>query len=183
MNNEANIRFYGSEEDGVYVAPVGTTYELNLDALGPEYKGLGLLGEDGIEEEIETELAEHRVHQGFKIARSKVTGAKHTFKVIGSENNPVVKALRHPGMSTETVGGVNVTRGLEKIVRDERQVVIDTYDGDIKSRRIHTRAEVTERATLSRKANEATLYEFTFTSYGEIIDIDNDPAFTVEVTP
>jgi hypothetical protein len=174
--NEDNVRIYGGEEDRVSVAPVGTTIVETLADLGIDYKGLGLLGEDGLEEEVETEGVEVRVHQGFRIVRNKNTGVKHTIKVIASETNAVTFGLRHPGSERTTVGGVTVIKGIEKMKRDERQLVVDTFDEGVHHRRFYSRAEVTERATLSRKANEATLYEFTFTSYGEIIDVTNDPA-------
>lgn len=178
--NEDNVRIYGGDDDRVSVAPVGTTIVETLADLGIEYKGLGLLGEDGLEEEVETENVEVRVHQGFRIVRNKNTGVKHTVKVIASETNSVTFELRHPSATKVTTGGVTVIKGIEKMKRDERQLVVDTFDEGIHSRRFYARAEVTERATLSKKANEATLYEFTFTSYGEIIDVTNDAALAVE---
>lgn len=174
--NEGNIRIFGGLTDQVFTAPVGTVYPETLADLGPEYKGLGLLDSKGLEEEADNEYVEVKVHQGYRVARGKITGAKHKFKVICSETNAETFKLRFPASTKATAGGVTVIRDIEKLVRDERQVVIDTFDEDLHTRKIYTRAEVTKRATLSKKANEATLFEFEFTSYGEIIEITNDPA-------
>lgn len=183
VGNEDNIRVYGGELDSVSIAPVGTEIVETLAPLGAEYKGLGLLDADGgIEEEIESENLEVRVLQGFRIARSKTTSVKHTLKAVASETNAVTVGLRHPAAVSETnAEGITVTRGIEKTARKEYQLVVDSYDGDVHKRRYYTRVVVSENGTLIKKADEQSLYEFTFTSLGAIIDITNDPAVAVAV--
>jgi hypothetical protein len=165
----------------VWSAPVGTTSPDGLGDLDPAFDDAGFLSEDGVEMEASSETVEVRVHQGYRIARTKITGTKHTFKFVCSETNAVSLGLMNPASTFTTSGDVTTISDQEKTKRDERVFVIDEFDDDIHKRVVYTRAEITERGVIAHKANEATVYEFTGTSYGPIYTLTNDPALAVAV--
>ncbi|WP_130178096.1 hypothetical protein [Cryobacterium sp. SO1] len=177
--NDSNIRIYGDEEATVWVAPKGTELPDDLAALAAPYADAGLLGEDGIEFEGEPETVEVRVHNGFRIARTKITGGKQTVKIVCSETNAITNGLMYPAAVVTTTAGVTRIDNKEKFVSDERVFVIEDYDVDIHTRTVITRGEVTERGTVVQKADKETIFEFTITSYGAIYTLTNDAALAV----
>lgn len=179
-----NSRIWGGDLAAVSWAPVGTTYPTDLSPLEAPYKPFGLQDADeGTEETQESEVVEVRAHQGYKIVKSKTVGVKNGFTVTFLEQNGETFGLRYNAATAEAgaTEGVTIIRNIEKVENDERQIIIDDFDGTIHSRRIHTRAVVTTKEPLTKKANEATVWKFEFVSMGEIIEITNDPALAALV--
>jgi len=185
MKSEANIRIWGGDDDSVSVAPLGTTLPVGLTPLAAPFKDVGFLDESGIEDSITEESVEVRVHQGYRIARTKTTGRKLSKKIICTEENAVVLGLRDPGATVTTAAGVTTRKGIHKSKSDPRVWVFDTYDestsDEIQRREVWSRGEVTERGAVSRTANGASLYEFTVTCTGTADEITNAPGVAAAV--
>jgi hypothetical protein len=177
--NDQNIRFYGGDDSAVYYGPLGSTFPTLLEEPGVAFEDVGLLGEDGITLTQKSETKQVKVHQGGRVARTKILGVEHTFKFVCSETTAKTYGLLYPAAKFTTTGGVTRITDVEKIKRDERCFIVDEFDEDIHKRILYTRAEITERADISHKAGEETLYEFTVTNYGEIVIETNDPAVAV----
>lgn len=176
--NDDNIRIYGGEFSSVYSANLGTAFPAGLAEPGAAFDDLGLLGEDGVTMMQKSDTKEVKVHQGGRVARTKILGTVHTFKFICTETTAKTLGLLYSAAKFATAAGVTTITDVEKSKRDERVFIIDEFDEDVHKRVEYTRAEVTEKADISHKAGDETLYEFTVTSYGAIAIKTNDPGVT-----
>lgn len=174
--NLANIRIYGDQDSAVYVADKGTTGPVDLAAVSAAHKDLGWISEDGTEVGRETSSTDFTAWQGGTIVRSKVTGTKNTLKVTALEETAVSLGLYYPGMTAVTTTGVTRIAVPGGSKSNEKALVVDFIDDDITKRYVIPRAEVTAVGAVGHKNSDMTMYEFTFTIYGDFEIITNNPA-------
>lgn len=178
VHHDENIRIYGGDDSAVYSAPKGTAFPIGLELPAIAWADYGLLSEDGITLTQKSDTKEIRVHQGARLARTKVLHTQHGFKFFCSETTAKVLGLVYPAavFTTDPATGLTTITDVEKEKADERAWIIDEFDEGIQKRLLYTRAQVTARADIAHKADAPTLYEFTVTNYGPIVIVTNDPA-------
>ena len=174
--NLANIRIYGDQDSAVYVAPKGTTGPVDLAAPAAAFADLGWLSEDGTDITRESSSTDFTAWQGGTIVRTKVSGVKDTLKVVCLEETALALGLYYPGMTSETVTGTTTITVPGGAKSNEKALVVDFLDDTITKRYSIPRAEVTSVGTISHKNSDMTMYEFTFTVYGDFKIITNNPA-------
>ena len=174
--NLANIRIYGDQDSAVYVGDKGTTLPVDLAAPGAGLGDLGWLSEDGTDISREVSSTDFTAWQGGTIVRSKITGTKNTLKVTALEETAISLGLYYPGMTATTTGGVTRMSVPGGSKSNEKALVVDFIDDTVTKRYSIPRAEVTGLGTVSHKNSDMTMYEFTFTIYGDFEIITNNPA-------
>lgn len=164
----------------VLVADVGVTPPTNTTAdwatVDPDWVPLGLLSEDGLTEARDGDSNDVWAW-GNILVRSVRSKEKRTFTVSVLENSHVVWSLLNPGSIATTVNGMT-TRTVKKSEPDPKAFGFEKRDGDITTRIVVPRGEITEvgEAVSSEEGIESR--EITITVYP---DPDTDELYT-EIT-
>ena len=162
-----NVRIYGDDASGVWVADKGTTGPVGLAAPGVGFTEVGWLGEDGIDFDRNEEVSEFKAFQGGTMLRKKVTSVDDTFKFIALEETALTLGLYYKGVTATAGTGIETYEISNQAVSDERAFVVDLVDGAVTKRYVIPSGEVTGRATVGHKNTDLTMYEFTVTIYGD----------------
>lgn len=179
MGNVANPRVWLGAE--VFVAPVGTTAPTDVStALNVAFKSLGLLSEDGPEDDYEQDSTDLFAQGPDSVLFVRTVTSKHkpTIKVVAVEDNKTVRALRFPGSSASFTSGVTTTNK-KAPTSDQRAFVIEQHDGTTIRRRVIPRGEVVERTTLQDAPDDMAGVEFVIAEYFDAsgvyeIELSND---------
>lgn len=164
--DRSNIRIYGDDAGGVWVAPKGTTGPTDLAAPGVGFVEAGWLSEDGVDLDRNESINDFFGWQGGAIVRSKRTSVKDSFHFVCLEETATTLGLYYAGVSPTTGTGVDHFAITDQTKSDERAWVVDFFDGDIQKRLVVPSGEVTARATVPHKNSDLTMYDFTVTIYG-----------------
>ncbi|MGB2557733.1 hypothetical protein [Cellulosimicrobium cellulans] len=167
-----NIHVYGSDDDTVWLAPLGSTLPTTLAAPDAAFEDVGYLGEDGIDHGRDADVQEFRVHQAGKVVRKKVTSSTKTIVFRAVEDNDVVAGIADNVISSTTATGVTT-----RVLSDAAQVavracVIDLIDDGYMKRLVIPRLEivVTGTQTFSNSSYSELECEGTIVgSYTEIV--------------
>lgn len=163
--DQDNIHIYGSEDDTVWLAPLGSTLPTSLAAPDAAFKDVGYLGEDGIDLNRDDSVQQFRAHQGGKVVRKKITESSTTITFRTLEDNETTAALADNVVSSVTATGVTT-----EVLSSAREVtgyacIVDLYDGGVHKRYVTPRLDVAGGGTETWSNSELTEREFT----GEII--------------
>ncbi|MFJ4107888.1 phage tail tube protein [Oerskovia enterophila] len=163
--DQDNIRIYGSEDDTVWLAPLGTTLPTGLAAPGAGFEDVGYLGESGIDLTRDDSVQQFRAHQGGKVVRKKITESSTSFVFRTLEDNETTAKLADNVISSSTATGVTTS-----VLSSAREVqayacVVDKFDAGIHERHVIARLEVAGGGTETWSNSELTEREFT----GEVI--------------
>lgn len=144
--NASNARIFGSDNDAIYLAPVGTTPPATIIAVpAAGYEDVGWLHTDGITEAFTGSKTEIRGHQGARVVRTRMETPGTTISFHALESKDQTKALRYDEKSSTVATGVRtVQRGAGQKV-SARAAVIDIFDADdvtVKERWIIPRLEI-----------------------------------------
>lgn len=168
----------------VRVAPIDTPGPTDLASAWHAYfETLGLLSEDGITEGREQEVTDHYAHGGILVRTTK-SKHKRTFEVMCLEDNAVTFDLANPGSVVGTTGLITTRTVQIPNQPDPRTFGLELEDGDITSRIIIERGEVTEVGERVLVDNAIAMVPLTITVYpnadGELYtEITNNPAAEV----
>lgn len=176
--NRDNIRIYGDDDSGVWLAAKGATApteEALIDRTDPAgFTEAGWLSEDGIDLDRDSDSNDFNAYQGGAIVRSKRSSTKDSFKFVCLEETAVSLGLYYAGQTPEDVTPGTVTdRKLSKYTvtnqtaSDERAWVVRFTDGINAKYLVVPVGEVSDRATISHKNTDLTMYEFTVTIFGD----------------
>jgi hypothetical protein len=150
-----------------WTAPEGATLPTNVvsswESFDIEWEALGLLSEDGLTESRSEDVVDHHAWGGI-LVRTTRSKHKRSFKVMALEDNDVVFGLVNPGSHTVTGGGVT-TRTIEVPQSYVRAFGFELRDGDITSRIVIPRGEVTEVGDVVRSETGMTMRELTISVY------------------
>jgi hypothetical protein len=147
----------------VYVAPVGTTAPTNIAGGWTNYDALGLLSEDGLTESRANSTQDHYAWGGILI-RTTRSQHKRTFTVTALEDNPIVRELVDPGITSTTAGDIT-TRTVKVPTSNPKAFGIETRDGDITRRIVIPRGEVIEVGDVSSEEAAMQMFELTINVY------------------
>jgi hypothetical protein len=184
MNDSSNVRV--ALTGAVYVAPVDPARPLPgraTDQLGPEWKALGYISEDGVKEAFDIESDEIKSWQNSDIVRKVITKYGVTYSMEALETKEVVLRLfygdthlrgqgavwlsTYTDTYTATYGTLQPGTGdLTGIIgvepSQELSLIIDVIDGDQHIRRYVPRATLIASGEITLVGNEATKYPLEF---------------------
>lgn len=144
--DSANARIYGSDNDCIYLAPLGTTLPTDIDGvLDPAFEDVGWLHSDGITETQTGSVEKIRGHQGNGVVRTRINEPGTTVSFTALETKDQTQSLRYDEQTVTAAAGVRTAvRGAGQNV-SARIAVIDVFDADddtIKERFVIPRLEV-----------------------------------------
>jgi hypothetical protein len=143
----------------IYDAPLGTVAPTDTTSpWGTGWIDLGTINEDGLVVGISEDTSDIKAWGGG-VVRKLITSSDITFAFTCLESN--VEVIRRYYRNAPTGGKVELRAG----VRDPRAWGFDVVDGDQHLRYVVANGELTERADLTHKADEAIAYAFTVTAY------------------
>jgi hypothetical protein len=172
----ANIRIYGDDAGGVWVAAKGTTGPTTLAAPGVGFSEIGWISEDGISQERSQDATSFRAWQGGQVVRRKITNTEDTFSFQALETNAVTHGLMFRGQTPTIATGVATTVVQNQSVTDERAWVFDMVDGTVTKRYVIPSGAYELSGTIVARNDEMTVHEFTVTPQGAYFHITNAPA-------
>lgn len=165
--NIENIRIYGDDTSGVWVAAKGTTGPTDLTAPPVGFVELGWLSEDGVDESVSQDATTYRAWQGAQIVRRKITSADVTFKIQCLEENATTFGLRYRGQSVTTATAVASVTVKNQTVQDDRAWVIDMVDGEVTKRYVIPSGAYEMTGTIPHRNGGISMLEFTITPQGD----------------
>lgn len=170
--NRNNVRIYGDLSSGVFVAPKGTTgptapTATPFPAPPAAFVEVGWTSDDGVNLDRKEDTAAFTAWQSGTVVRKKVKSVEDTLKFTSIEENPTVLGLYYKGVTPTTTSGVDHYAITNQARSDERAWVVDFVDGGVQKRIVAPSGEVTERASVSHKNSDLTMYEYTVTIYGD----------------
>lgn len=129
--DSANARIYGSDNDCIYLAPLGTALPTDLDTpLGPEFEDVGWLHSDGITETQTGSVEKIRGHQGNGVVRTRINEPGTTISFTALETKDQTQSLRYDEKTVTTAAGVRTAvRGAGQNV-SARVAVVEVFDAD-----------------------------------------------------
>lgn len=175
--DRTNVRIYGDDEGGVWVAPKGSTppTEANIEAgtaPASPFVEAGWLSDDGVDLDRDESVNDFFGWQGGGLVRSKKTSVKDSFHFVCLEETATILGLYYAGQTgTDVTSGVDATVTQYTVTNqsasDERAWVVSFVDGGFRKVLVVAAGEVTARATVPHKATDLTMYDFTVTIYGD----------------
>ena len=177
--NSDNIRVFGSLDDALWVAPVGTvmptTLELDLPA---PWVPVGWLSDSGVPVEIGTDVEKFKAHQGSTTVRTKVTSTEKTLSFTMLEKTPLALKL-HQDAGDPTL----LSPGIAKVVLPEgigvvsMAAVLVTRDEDVIDFLCMEKIEIGEREEVPNAADEISGYGMSAEIVGGSYMLTNAPVF------
>lgn len=185
--NNDNVRVFGSLEDKIMVAPIGTAGPLSPADLVAPWVDLGWLDESGIPLGVSTDVEKFKGHQGGTTIRTKITSTEKSLGINALEDSPVVARLFWGGASaaTETVPTTSTTAG-SGIYRYDMPEGIDTVavsavvyveDGGVWKLYYYERIEIGEREEVSHANAELTGFRMSAEVVGDSYFLTNAAAY------
>lgn len=174
----ANARIFGSDDDRVLLAPLGSTLPTDLSAPDLAFEDVGWLHTDGLPFTPTDSVEKIRGHQGGGVVRTTITESDLTFQFIALETNAVTLPLQHNIQSATDAAGVTTLEARPSRLVLARAFVLDLYDKDntdIHYRYICPRGEIGERSEFAHVNNDITAYTFNVEIIGSYQIITNDP--------
>lgn len=177
--NSDNIRVFGSLDDALWVAPVGTTMPTTLDLMLPApWVPVGWLSDDGVPVEISTDVEKFKAHQGSTTVRTKVTSTEKTISFTMLEKTPLALKLHQDAADPVAAGS-----GVAKVVLPEgigvvtMAAVLVTRDDDVVDFLCMEKIEIGERESVPNAADEISAYGMSAEIVGGSYMLTNAPAF------
>lgn len=180
----ANARIFGSDDDKVQLAALGTALPTGL-APWADGEDVGWLHTDGIPFTPSDSVEKLRGHQGGRVVRTTITESDLTFQFQCLETTALTLGLQHNITSAATATGVTTMNASPGRQVEARAFVLDLYDKDntdIHYRYVIPRGEIGERSEFAHANSDITGYTFNVEIIGSYDIITNDPAAAV-VTP
>lgn len=173
-----NARIWGSDQDSVRFAPIGTTLPTDLDGqLDPAFDDVGWLHSDGVTETQSGSKTVIRGHQGAGVVRTRMEETGTTFGFTALETKELTNRLRYDVQETSTAAGVRTEkRGAGQRVT-ALACVIDFYDADdvtVRERLVFERVEVTPNGEKVYAGNDIAGYPFEAEVIGGYTSISSD---------
>lgn len=180
--NSANARIFGSDNDAVWVAPLGTELPVDLAEPMSPFTDVGWLHTDGITVGGDTTVERFRGHQGGKVIRTKVTESNTTFQFQCLETTALTLGLQFNILDKTSAADLTTATISASRKVTPRAFVIDVFDIDDEAnpyqyRWCFERGEIGEREEFTLINSDITGYTFTVEVIDEFVLLTNDPAF------
>lgn len=179
MVNSALARIYGSDNDKIWLAPVGTTLPTDLDGdPGAGFEDIGWLNTDtGVTETALGSLSEIRGHQGAGIVRTRMETPGTQFQFVALEQKTLTDELRYDVKTSTTAAGVKTsTRGSGQKVQARAAVIdlLDIDDDSVQLRIVIPRLEIIPNGDRTFINSDVAGYPMIGTVIGDYTVIETD---------
>ena len=179
MVNSALARIYGSDNDKIWLAPVGTTMPTDLDGdPGVGFEDIGWLNTDtGVTETALGSLSEIRGHQGAGIVRTRMETPGTQFQFVALEQKTQTDELRYDVKTSTTAAGVKTsTRGSGQKVQARAAVIdlLDIDDDSVQLRIVIPRLEIIPNGDRTFINSDVAGYPMIGTVIGDYTVIETD---------
>lgn len=185
--NNDNVRVFGSKNDRIVIAPLGTTLPTTglADLVAP-WVDLGWLDESGIPLGVSTDVEKFKGHQGAATIRTKITNTEKTLGINALEDSPVVARLFWGGAATatETSLGSGVYRydmpeGIDTVAVAACVYVEDIgANGEVVWKMFcYERIEIGEREEIPHSATELSAFRMSAEIVGDSYFLTNSAAY------
>lgn len=157
-----NARIWGGAD--FYTAPLGTVAPTDLTtAWAAAWDALGLLGEDGMNEEQSDDTQDHWAWGNIRVRRTR---SRHTrsITVVALEDNDIVFKLLNPGSTSTTTTGVT-TRAVKVPTSEIKAFGAELRDGTITKRIVIPRGEVITVGARTMSESSMAMRELTVDVY------------------
>lgn len=178
--NVAEVLQFGSDDDAVALAPVGTALPTTLEAaLDPAFVEVGWINEDGMTFAPDDSVDKRKAHQGHRIYRTVMTDSSTDFKFIALQANLHNLALQWKiKSSTKDAGGKFSTHVLSNARDiDAYAIVAKAFANGHSYIWACSRFEVGERDEYKISATDDAATQVSGTFADDIVFITDDPAF------
>ena len=177
--NSDNIRVFGSLDDALWLAPVGTVMPTTLDLMLPSpWVPAGWLSDDGIPVEISTDVEKFKAHQGSTTVRTKVTSTEKPISFTLLEKTPLALKLHQnaadPVAAGSGVARVDLPEGIGVV---SMAAVLVTRDEAVIDFLCMEKIEIGEREAVPHAADEISGYGMSAEIVGASYMLTNAPAF------
>lgn len=167
--NSELARIWGSDNNSISLAPVGTTLPTDLTtALDAAFEDVGWIHSDGLTESLTGSVEKIRGWQGNGVVRTRMNEPGTTLTFTALESKALTSGLRYVESDVTTAAGVRkATRSAGQRIAP-RAAVIDLFDSDsdeIQMRLVIPRLEVAPNGDLVYANSDIAGYPF----IGEII--------------
>ena len=98
---------FGSDDDDVSLAPVGTALPTDLTSMDPAFKEIGLINEDGMSFTPSDSVDKRKCHQGHRVYKTKMTESETGFSFIALQSNLQTLGIQWNIKKSSKQGGVN----------------------------------------------------------------------------
>ena len=168
---------FGSDDDDVSLAPVGTALPTDLTSMDPAFKEIGLINEDGMSFTPSDSVDKRKCHQGHRVYKTKMTESETGFSFIALQSNLQTLGIQWNIKKSSKQGGVST-----HVMSNARDVttfaiVIRVYANGHTYLWACSRFEIGERSEFKLSATEDTAYSVSGTFTGDVILITDDPAY------
>lgn len=178
MKNRDNIRIYGGDAGGVWVADKGTTGPTDLDTPSAPWAELGWMSDNGLDLEQAADQKEFNAWQGGTLVKVVTTGGKRTLKFECLEETAVVLGLAYPGLAFTVSNGLATGTVPGSIPTQEKAFVadaVDSIDGYTKRFVIPT-GTIDPSNTVAHKFDDMTVYAFSVAITDDFDIITDSPS-------
>lgn len=177
MLNAEQVLQFGSDDDSVALAPVGTALPQDLTTLDPKFKEVGWISEDGMSFTPSDSVDKRKAHQGHRVYRTIMTESSTDFKFTALQSNFDTLKMQWKVKGSKEAGGV-ITHTLSNAREvDAFAIVIKAFANGHKYLWACSRFEIGERDEFKLSATEDTAYAITGTFTADVVFITDDPAF------
>lgn len=177
--NVAEVLQYGSDDDYVALAPVGTAMPTAIGALDPAFVEVGWINEDGMTFAPDDSVEKRKAYQGHRVYRTTMTDSSTDFTFIALQANLQTLKLQWKVKSSQKDAAGKISTHVLSNARDidAYAIAIGAYANGHTYIWACPRFEVGERSdyTLSSSEDAATSVKGTFAD--NITFITDDPAF------
>lgn len=167
----------------VYAAPVGTALPTNTSSsLNAAFVEVGHVTLDALTEQMSVTKELVRSWQRPVGIRQVTTEVAWTFTFQALETSELVLELYYGGATSAVATGIVTTTIPSVMESTEKAFVIQVDDGNITTRYVIPKGDITDRGEVPIRGTEGTFYEMTVAVLGTSIDalgyrITDDPVF------
>lgn len=164
----------------VYAAPVGTPLPTDTTSLDTAFEEVGFVDLDALTESLDVTKEILRANQRPNGVRTLTTEVNWTWQFKAMETNHLVLELFYLGAQSTVSGGVTTTH-IPGVPGDtSKSFVIEEVDGDVTTRFVIPKGDVTARGEVPHRGTEGVTYDMTVAVLGTSIDdlgtrISDDP--------
>ncbi|QHO91921.1 hypothetical protein CWT12_12240 [Actinomyces sp. 432] len=176
LNAEQVLQF-GSDDDFVALAPVGTPMPTSIDKMDPAFVEVGWIGQDTQVFTPSDSVEKRRGHQGNRVYKTRMTESSVDFSFVALQSNLQTLGLQWQIKESSETGGVS--RHVLSAANDitEVAIVISAKANGHTYVWACPKYEIGERSDFTLSGTQDTAYTITGTFTEDVILVTDDPNF------
>lgn len=181
MLNAAEILQFGSDDDSVAFAPVGTALPTTLTDIDEAFHEIGWITEDGMTISPSDSVDKRKAHQGHRVYRTVMTDSSTDFNFVALQSNLATLKMQWDVKASKKKGGVSTHTLSNSRSIDPYAIVIRAKANGHQYLWACSRFEVGERDDFTISATDDAAYSISGTFADNVIFITDDPAYATGV--